>query len=191
MRRVDCRYCSTVTIDVLLGEAVRSILRRCALLVGAVLAVTSLQVGTAQAASIPPREITCTMWKDVPFKDVNPGWSNDRHMRVQGQTQQCRRTGATVWTTYARGHLTHVSKDTWTEYPFDHLDVRIYRDNGCIGCEVLYNSGPMAEPGIGKDFYTTSVALTPGQKYGVLLGISYKNAPNPGWFQTANHAWTA
>jgi hypothetical protein len=169
---------------------VRSLLRRCALLVGAALAVTSLQVGTAQAASIPPRETVCTVWKDVPFKDANDGWSNDRHMRVQGQTQNCRPSTSTTWTTYARGHLMHVSKDTWTQ-PFDHLDVRLYHNNGCVGCEVLYNSGPRSEPGIGKDFFTDSVKLTPGQKYGVLLGIYYKNPPTPGYVQTAHQAWTA
>ncbi|MGH8919271.1 MAG: hypothetical protein ACRD0H_13250 [Actinomycetes bacterium] len=168
----------------------RSILRRCALLVGAVLAVTSLQVGSAQAASIPPREITCTVWSNVPFKDVNDGWSNDRHMRVQAQTQKCKPSTSTVWTTYARAHLMHVSADTWKDYPFDHLDVRIYRNNGCIGCEVLVNSGPRPEPGVGKDYFTERVALTAGQKYGVLLGIYYKKAPT-GWFQTAHHAWTA
>lgn len=169
----------------------RAILRRGALLVGAALAVTLVQAGPAQAASIPPRETVCTVWQDVPFKDANAGWSNDRHMRVQGQIQKCRPFSSTTWTSYARARLMHVSADTWKQYPFDHLDVRLYHNNGCIGCETLWNSGPRPEPGIGKDFYTEKIPMTPGQQYGVLLGIYYKNPPNPGWFQTAHQPWTA
>jgi hypothetical protein len=167
-------------------------MRRFALLLGAALAATVLQVAVAAPAQA--GETTCTLWRDVPFKDVNTGWSNDRHMRVQGQTQKCRRDFG-PWVTFARAHLTHVSADTWPQKdparPFDNLTVRLYHDNGCQGCETLWDSGPLPEPGIGKDYYSGTISMTAGQTYGVLLTINYKNPPNPGWFQTGHQDWTA
>ncbi|MFC4945405.1 hypothetical protein [Pseudonocardia sp. GCM10023141] len=168
----------------------RSIMRRLALLAGAALAVTGLQIGVAAPAQA-AGELACTLWKDVPFKDVNDGFSNDRHMRVQGQTQKCSRNGG-PWVAYARAHLRHISADTWSpQYGFRDLDLRLYHDNGCVGCEELWNSGPQPEPGIGKDYYTASVPMKAGQTYGVLVSINYRNPPAPSFYQAAHQAWKA
>jgi hypothetical protein len=138
----------------------------------------------AGAATAQAQPEACSSWQDV---TAEPDYVEDGHLYVRAQMQTCEVDGQTQL--YGRGLIHQLSENTWP-YPVEAAHLRFYRNNGCVGCEPLYESGPMPEPGVGNTFTSPAVPITAGQTYGADTWITFVDPPSPGWIQTAVNEWT-
>jgi hypothetical protein len=154
-------------------------------------ALTGASAGPAAAAPAAAEE--CTPWVQVPVTEDpdNDGYVNDRHGRVVAQLQSCvDGTGAPrQW--YGRAIYHQYGPDTWPNQSAG-IRVRLYDFSGeCHGCDILWQTPRIPEPGPGLSIIGERVPLAAGRDYGVDVSITYVNPPNPYWFQTGTFVFSS
>jgi hypothetical protein len=157
-------------------------------LLGVLLTAASLMVGMAGAAAAAPAGPTqdCTPWELVPeSEDPYEGYLNDLHGRVWPELQQCSVVpGGPMVQWYGRAVYHHLGPDT-EPYESAGVKVRLYDfTSGCHGCETIWATPRIPEPGVGLAIFGQRILLDPAVTYGVDASVTYVNPPNPLWIQT-------
>ena len=157
---------------------VRSVFRNIPRAIGLVLVAAVLPLVAATPALA---QEECTDWEAV--TDEAQDYVGDGSMYIQLEAHTCSDGQATQRYARAAVHQVAVPDEV------DQMRVRVYRHNGCVGCEAHFDSGELPLPGVGATFHSDAVPITPGVEWGGILDVHQADAPNPSSVLKAVTRW--
>lgn len=158
---------------------VRSVFRNIPRAIGLVLVAAVLPLVAATPAMAQEEE--CTDWEAV--TDEAQDYIGDGSLYIQLEAHTCSDGQATQRYVRAAVHQVAVPDEV------DRMRVRVYRHNGCVGCEAHFDSGELALPGVGATYYSDAVPITPGVEWGGILDAHQVDAPDASSVLNAVTRW--